>query len=82
MSFFYLVPTCCAMLAGRSEGSSVSWKELFLPEIELDKNSIPSLRNGTYSGSGDRDRDKSVLPEKPGEIYGSVTYRSAAVSGF
>lgn len=37
LSFFYLVPTCCAMLAGRSEGGSVSWKELFLPEIELDK---------------------------------------------
>lgn len=37
LSFFYLVPTCCAMLAGRNEGSSVSWKDLFIPNIELDK---------------------------------------------
>lgn len=37
LSFFYLVPTCCAMLAGRSEGSSVSWKDLFIPNIELGK---------------------------------------------
>ena len=69
--------------AGRQERRQQRILEGAFPAGDrIGQDSIPSLRNGTYSGSGDRDRDKSVLPEKPGEIYGSVTYRSAAVSGF
>lgn len=37
LSFFYLVPVYFAIMAGRSDGSSVGWKELFIPGVELDK---------------------------------------------
>ena len=35
LSFFYLVPVFCAMLGGRSEGSSYGLKELLTPQISL-----------------------------------------------
>ena len=82
---FVLFLSCPYLLchAGRQERRQQRILEGAFPAGDrIGQDSIPSLRNGTYSGSGDRDRDKSVLPEKPGEIYGSVTYRSAAVSGF
>ena len=35
LSFFYLVPVFCAMLGGRSEGSSYGLQELLTPQISL-----------------------------------------------
>lgn len=37
LTLFYLLPVLCTLLSGRSGGKSVSWKELFLPDISAGK---------------------------------------------